>query len=148
MKKVPLILSGLFISQVLVSSATERIAGNSIKLLALNQPPCTTLSPQSVVKAKVLYQLAAEEQSEKGFEVSIKFQGVDPRLTFSRSSLGRAAVTNRTDTLTLTYPMAAILGDSRLRRPITCYFYLHRNTGEGRSIVLAKTDAVVFQECQ
>ncbi len=105
-------------------------------------------SPESVIVAKLAYSLADTEQSEHGYAVSIKFQGTDPRMTYSMGRMGEASVTSPTDTLTLQYPMASILRDGRLRRPITCYFYLHRNTGEGRSTVIAKTPPVIFRECQ
>ena len=126
--------------------------GNSIKLLELNQPPCSVPTQQSVITAKLAYHIAEQEQSDYGFEVSIKFQGTDPRMTFSvGNSMGNAGntkVTSKSDTLTLKYPMAAILNNPRLRRPITCYFYLHRNTEPGRSTVIAKTPPIVFAECQ
>jgi hypothetical protein len=122
---------------------------STIRLVALNQPPCATLTPQSVLTAKVAYQIAAQEQSPYGFAVSIKFQGTDPRMTFSHGRAAGEEIVSRNDTLTITYPMAAIMQDTRLRRPITCYFYLHRNTSaEGRSTVIAHTPPIVFQECQ
>jgi hypothetical protein len=121
---------------------------NQIKLLALNQPPCTTLSKDAVITAKVAYRIAQQEQSEHGYEVSIKFQGTDPRMTFSVGHMSGVAATTKSDTLTLQYPMSSIWNNPRLKRPLTCYFYLHRNTGQGRSTVIAKTEPVVFSECQ
>ncbi len=128
--------------------------GNRIVLVKLNQPPCKSLSSDDIITARIAYRIAEAEQSADGFAVSIKFQGTDPRMTFSVTR-GRTstptpdgtAVTLRSDTLTLTYPMAAIMQDARLRRPITCYFYLHRNMGKGRSIVIARTPPIVFREC-
>jgi hypothetical protein len=104
---------------------------------------------KSVLTAKVAYRVAEQQQSADGFAVSIKFQGTDPRLTFSAGPLGMGAttVTKRRGTLTLSYPMAAIWQNPRLQRPITCYFYLHRNTGNGRSVVIARTPTIVFREC-
>ena len=119
-----------------------------ITLLTLNQPPCVTLTPQSVLQAKVAYRLADGEQSEYGFAVSIKFQSTDPRRTFSDGQQGVVTVTERADTLTISYPLAAIRHNTLLQRPITCFFYLHRNTAPGRSTVLAKTPPITFQECQ
>ncbi|GGF24803.1 hypothetical protein [Hymenobacter cavernae] len=131
---------------------TAPTTGNTIKLLALNQPPCSIPTDESVITAKLAYHIAEQEQSEYGFEVSIKFQGTDPRMTFSMSrgpaNTGNIKVTSKSDTLTLTYPMATILNNPRLRRPITCYFYLHRNTEPGRSVVIAKTPPIIFAECQ
>lgn len=130
-------------------------AGNDIRLLSLNQPPCKVLSAKDVITAKVAYRIADSEQSAEGFAVSIKFQGTDPRLTFSVVKGHGAtppppdpAVTLRSDTLTLTYRMIDIVQDRRLRQPITCYFYLHRNLGQGRSTVIARTPPIVFSECQ
>jgi hypothetical protein len=131
--------------------AVERLAlnDNTINLLELNQPPCKVLSAADVLTAKVAYHIADTEQSSEGFAVSIKFQGVDPRMTFAVGEQGKGTdVMARQDTLTLTYSMAAIMQNSRLRRPIMCYFYLHRNLGNGRSAVIAKTPPVMFKECQ
>jgi hypothetical protein len=94
------------------------------------------------------YQLGEQEQSEHGFAVSIKFATTDPRRTFSLDQGGQQAVTQRHDTLTLHYQMNRIWSNPQLKRPITCYFYLHRNTGNGRSTVIARTPPIVFQECQ
>ncbi|MBO2008822.1 hypothetical protein [Hymenobacter negativus] len=122
---------------------------NSITLVKLNQPPCKTLSAADVLTAKVAYHIADAEQSADGFAVSIKFQGTDPHMTFSVGQQGKGTdVTARQDTLTLTYPMAAIMQNQRLQRPVTCYFYLHRNLGHGRSAVIARTPPIVFQNCQ
>jgi hypothetical protein len=130
------------------SPAAPAAESNSITLLTLNQPPCATLTPQSVLRAKVAYRLADAEQSAYGFAVSIQFQSTDPRRTFSSGREGIATVTQRADTLTITYPMAALRQNAQLLRPITCYFYLHRYTDAGRSIVLAKTPPRTFEECQ
>ncbi|MBF9222027.1 hypothetical protein [Hymenobacter ruricola] len=121
--------------------------GSSIALLVLNQPPCTVPTSQSVFKAKVAYVIAAQEQSDYGFEVSIKFQSTDPRMTFSSGMQGVIPVTSRHDTLTVEYPLAKIWANPRLKRPLTCYFYLHRNTAPGRSTVIARTPPIVFREC-
>ncbi|WP_324676909.1 hypothetical protein [Hymenobacter sp. GOD-10R] len=152
----PLLLGFVFVSFVQRYHAslaqTAPANGNTIKLLALNQPPCSVPSPESMITARLAYHITEQEQSEHGFSVSIKFQGTDPRMTFSMGLAGQKAgetlVTSRNDTLTLRYPMAAIWGNPRLKRPITCYFYLHRYTAPGRSTVIAKTPPVVFAECQ
>ncbi len=123
--------------------------GNAITLLELNQPPCKVLSAGDVLKARVAYHIADAEQAGEGFAVSIKFQGTDPRMTFSVGQQGKGTdVTARQDTLKLTYSMAAIMQNPKLRRPITCYFYLHRNLGNGRSVVIAQTPPIMFRECQ
>ncbi|MFC6226108.1 hypothetical protein ACFP2F_22890 [Hymenobacter artigasi] len=140
--------SGLTLAGLSAVLAAQVPPGNAIALLALNQPPCATLTPQSVIRAKLAYHLADAEQSAYGFAVSIKFQSTTPRMTFSDGVQGQATVTARHDTLTLSYPVAAIRHNDRLQRPVTCYFYLHRNTAPGRSVVLAKTEAITFQECQ
>jgi len=121
---------------------------STITLLAINQPPCTVPTPHTVIKARLAYHLAEGEQSDYGFAVSIKFQTTTPGRTYSQGQLGIRAITRRGDTLTIRYPLAAVWADARLRRPITCYFYLHRNTGPGRSRVVAQTPAIIFQECQ
>ena len=59
----------------------------------------------------------------------------------------KTPVTRRSDTLTLTYRMADIMHDTRLLRPVPCYFYLHRNLGKGRSTVIAQTPPKMFREC-
>ncbi|MDB5268687.1 MAG: hypothetical protein JWP58_1727 [Hymenobacter sp.] len=128
--------------------AAQAPSGNAITLLTLNQPPCATLTEKSVIRAKLAYHLADAEQSAYGFSVSIKFQSTNPRMTFSDGVQGQATVTARHDTLTLEYPVAAIRRNDRLQRPVTCYFYLHRYMAPGRSVVLAKTGAITFQECQ
>lgn len=140
--------TGLALAGLSALLAAQAPAGNAIALLALNQPPCATLTPQSVIRAKLSYHLAATERSAEGYAVSIKFQSTTPGMTFSDGVQGQVAVTARHDTLTLEYPVAAIRRNHRLERPVTCYFYLHRNTGPGRSVVLAKTGAITFQECQ
>ena len=126
---------------------------SSITLLKLNQPPCTVPSVKDVIVARVAYQIADSEQSADGFAVSIKFQGVNPSMTFSVDRMdldvsSNVNVTRRKGVLTLTYPIATIMQDERLRRPLVCYFYLHRNTGAGSSTVIALTPAIVFRECQ
>jgi hypothetical protein len=130
------------------SASTPSAADTSITLLRLNQPPCKTLTRADILQAKLAYHIADKEQSEYGFAVSIKFQSKDPRRTFSDGRQGRISVSKRDDELTLTYPMVAIRHSAQLYRPITCYFYLHRNTGPGRSTVIALTKPIVFQECQ
>lgn len=123
-------------------------AASTITLLHLNQPPCATPSARTVIKAKLAYTIAPGEQSDYGFAVSIKFQGATPGRTFSNGQLGQVAVTQRADTLTITYPLAQVLGSPQLGRPITYYFYLHRNTAPGRSRVIAQTPPLTLQECQ
>lgn len=140
--------TGLTLAGFSALFAAQAPAGNAIALLALNQPPCTTLTPQSVIRAKLSYHLAEAEQSPDGFAVSIKFQSTTSGRTFSDGVQGQVTVTARHDTLTLSYPVAALRRNDRLQRPVTCYFYLHRNTGPGRSVVLAQTAAITFQECQ
>lgn len=151
MKNSYLVTAGLIlisISAFTTPAADNGPEGNRIALIKLNQPPCATLTSKSVLKAKLAYRIANTEQSEFGFAVSIKFQSNKPGMTFSDGQLGVATVKVKQDTITLSYPMAAIRHNSLLRRPITCYFYLHRNTAPDRSTVIAKTDPVVFQECQ
>jgi hypothetical protein len=92
--------------------------------------------------------LAKTEQSTEGFAVSIKFQSTNPGMTFSDGNQGIVTLTARHDTVIVTYPIAAIRRNNQLQRPLTCYFYLHRNLGAGRSVVLAKTAPIIFQECQ
>ncbi|TGE24021.1 hypothetical protein E5K00_02055 [Hymenobacter aquaticus] len=121
--------------------------GNTIKLLALNQPPCATPGKDAVITARLAYSLAAQEQAPDGYEVSIKFQTPNPRVTFSSTLLGQVKLTQRRDTLTLSYPLAVIWNNPKLLRPLTCYFYLHRNLGNGRSTVIAQTPPIVFREC-
>jgi hypothetical protein len=140
---------------VTVHAQTPSPVGNHIKVLSINKPPCKVLSAKEVIRAKIVYRIAATEQSPEGFAVSIKFQGNDPRFTFSAVKSRGATpprpdtpLALRSDTLTLTYSMADILQDTRLMRPITCYFYLHRNLGNGRSTVIAQTPPIVFSECQ
>ena len=130
------------------SASVARADPSRITLLTLNQPPCVTLTPQSVLRAKVAYRIADGEQSAYGFAVSIKFQSTDPRRTFSDGQQGVVTVTQRADTLTITYPLAALRQTAQLQRPITCFFYLHRYTDAGRSLVLAKTPPIRFEECQ
>jgi hypothetical protein len=143
-------LGGLALTGAAITRATaqnQAPEGSSITLLALNQPPCTAPTAKSVLKAKLAYAIAPQEQSEYGFAVSIKFQSTDPRMTFSGGMQGIVAVTSRHDTLTLEYPLAGVWANSRLKRPLTCYLYLHRNTAPGRSTVIARTPAIVFKEC-
>jgi hypothetical protein len=121
---------------------------NRLTLLTLNQPPCATLQPTSVIRAKLVYTLAETEQSPEGYAVSIKFQSTNPHMTFSDGRQGVVAIAARQDTVLITYPLAAIRRNTQLKRPVTCYFYLHRNTGLGRSVVIAQTAPIVFQECQ
>ena len=127
---------------------TPADADNAITVVTLNQPPCKTLTAKDVLKAQLAYHIAAKEQSDYGFAVSIKFQSTIPRSTFSDGKQGVIAVTQKEGVLTLTYPMAALRHRAQLHRPITCYFYLHRTTGPGRSTVIARTKPIVFQECQ
>lgn len=123
-------------------------APNRLTLLTLNQPPCATLQPSSVIQATLVYHLAETELAAEGFAVSVKFQSTNPRMTFSDGRQGILAITARQDTVTITYPLAAIRHNAQLKRPITCYFYLYRNTGPDRSVVIAQTAPIVFQECQ
>jgi hypothetical protein len=142
-----LLLSAVLSGALPASTGAQEPAANSITLLVLNQPPCTMPSAKSVLKAKLAYVIAEQEQSEYGFAVSIKFQSVDPRMTFSSGTQGVIPVTVRHDTLTLEYPLAKIWANEKLRRPLTCYLYLHRNTAPGRSTVIAQTPPIVFKEC-
>ena len=142
------VVPGAFALLTASLACAQTPATNRITLLSLNQPPCATLQPTSVIRAKLAYSLADAEQSAEGFSVSIKFQSTNPNMTFSDGQQGQVAVTARHDTLTITYPVAAIRHNTRLQRPVTCYFYLHRHIGANRSVVLAKTAPVVFQECQ
>ncbi|MFD1875696.1 hypothetical protein [Hymenobacter bucti] len=144
MRVVPGSLALLTVSAVLAQTP----APNHLALLTLNQPPCATLQPTSVIRAKLVYSLSETEQSTEGFAVSIKFQSTNPHMTFSDGRQGVAAISARQDTLTITYPIAAIRRNTQLKRPVTCYFYLHRNTGPGRSVVIAQTAPIIFQECQ
>jgi hypothetical protein len=130
------------------AQTSDPAAASTITLLRLNQPPCVVPTAQAIIKARLAYRLAPSEQSEYGFAVSIKFRGTVPGLTYSKGRLGQATLTQRADTLTIEYPLAAIVGDARLSQPITCYFYLHRNTAPGRSRVIAQTPPIIFKECQ
>ncbi|MDO7886268.1 hypothetical protein [Hymenobacter cheonanensis] len=129
-------------------AATPGSEASTLTLLRLNQPPCAVPTARSVIKARLAYRLAAGEQSDYGFAVSIKFREVTPGHTFSKGRPGQVSITQRADTLTIEYPMAAILADTRLSHPVTCYFYLHRNTAPGRSRVIAQTPPIIFKECQ
>lgn len=142
-----LLLSAILSGALPVGTGAQAPAPSSIALLVLNQPPCTVPSAKSILKAKLAYVIAEKEESEYGFAVSIKFQSVDPRMTFSSGTQGVIPVTIRHDTLTLEYPLAKIWANEKLRRPLTCYLYLHRNTGPGRSTVIARTPPIVFREC-
>jgi hypothetical protein len=146
-----LITAGLIV--LMASAFTEQKANegageSTIKLLKINQSPCTTLTAKSVLKAQLAYRIADTAQSKYGFAVSIKFQSTRAGMTFSDGRLGEVTVKVKQDTLTLSYPMSAVRQNALLKRPITCYFYLHRNTAPGRSTVIAKTGPVIFQECQ
>ncbi|TGD80252.1 hypothetical protein [Hymenobacter wooponensis] len=150
-KNIYLLAAGLTLSGIsaFTTPAVDQGAeGSRIELLKLYQPPCTALTAQSVIKAKLAYRIADTVQAEYGFAVSIKFQSTRQGMTFSDGRVGEVTVKAKRDTLILSYPMAAIRHNALLKRPITCYFYLHRNTAPGRSTVIAKTGPVVFQECQ
>ncbi|NML64327.1 hypothetical protein HHL22_03825 [Hymenobacter sp. RP-2-7] len=140
---VLLLLSGIRSTWAQVPANTNRVT-----LLALNQPPCTVPAASAVLTFKLAYQLAEAEQSAYGFAVSVKFQSTDPNRTFSIGREGQTTITARHDTLTITYPMAAVARVPGLLHPVTCYLYLHRYTAPGRSTVLAKTPPIVFQNCQ
>jgi hypothetical protein len=144
LRVVPVSIALLPVSVALAQSP----APNRLTLLTLNQPPCATLQPTSVIRAKLVYSLSETEQSTEGFAVSIKFQSTNPHMTFSDGRQGVVAISARQDTVIITYPIAAIRRNMQLKRPVTCYFYLHRNTGPGRSVVIARTAPIVFQECQ
>ncbi|RAK70445.1 hypothetical protein [Hymenobacter edaphi] len=119
--------------------------GNKLRLLSLDRPAC--LKPASLLTAKLAYRLGPREQSAYGYTVSIKFATTNPGRTFSRGLDGERAVTQRRDTLTLSYSMTQVLGNASLKRPITCYFYLHRNTSATSSEVIASTPPIVLPEC-
>ena len=127
--------------------APRQTPGNSVTLLELNQPPCTVPTAKSIIKIKFAYHLADSETVPEGYAVSVKFQSTSPRMTFSIGNQGATSITSKHDTITLEYPMARILRAPNLQRPITCFVYLHRNMGEGRSRVIAQTPPIVFQEC-
>lgn len=144
-----LALAGALAAQVPIALPPPRPA-NSIKLLALNQPPCAVPTARSVLKLKLAYRIAEAELSTYGFAVSVKFQSTEPGHTFSTGprGAGELSVTSKSDTLTLTYPLASIWQAPQLRRPLTCYLYLHRNlNAHGRSMVIAQTPAIVLQAC-
>ncbi|OON66992.1 hypothetical protein B0919_20660 [Hymenobacter sp. CRA2] len=143
-----LLLPGTSARAILRQAPSPATGANTIKLLTLNQPPCATPSAKAVLVAKVAYHLTEQEKSAYGYSVSIKFQSTDRRRTFSEGRMGHVAATKATDTLVIRYPLAAVWSRPDLKRPITCYFYLHRNAAQGRSLVIASTPAVVFTECQ
>lgn len=53
--------TGLTLASLAALLAAQTPPGNAIALLALNQPPCATLTPQSVIRAKLSYRLAQGE---------------------------------------------------------------------------------------
>jgi len=139
----------LFLMLMLLGCGKEEEATptNSITLVTMTPAAGAKVSRSSTISATVNYTLAADEASEFGYRVSIQFESAFNG-TFALNP-SHVTVTDRKGTIQMNYPLAGVwdLYNSReLQHPVTCYFYLDRMTDDGRSTVIAKTQALTFTE--
>ncbi|GAB2963949.1 hypothetical protein GCM10027048_36480 [Hymenobacter coalescens] len=123
-------------------------AVTAISIASLTPAPGTQVSRATTIDATLNYSLADSETSAYGYRVSILFKST----TGSTFAINPSSVdlTARKGTVSMSYPLSRFWDRTTSpmpARPITCYFYLQRNTnGTGQSEVIAKTDALVFPE--
>ena len=129
-------------------STTSSKPGSETFIQVINIIPAaqSVLSEQDTISADISYFISDEQESDFGFKVGIVFSSTDPNQNFAVGSWGQLSVTDRRDTVTVSYPLSAIWSDSRLQHPVSCYYYLRKYTSTTASVVIVKTDAINYQE--
>jgi len=119
---------------------------STIEILDLSPEAQSIVSSQDTIKAILRYSIAPDIQSEFGFSISIKFVSTTAGRTFYIGSNAEIEITDRDGQVILKYPLDLVWNYSDLKHPISCYFYLHKETSETSSTVIAKTEEIDYME--
>ncbi len=119
---------------------------STIEILDLSPEPQSVVSAQDTIKAVLKYSIAEDIHSDFGFSISIKFVSTTEGRTFSSGPDAEIELTERDGEVPLQYPLELIWNHSDLKHPISCYFYLHKQTSETSSTVIAKTEEISYME--
>lgn len=119
---------------------------STIEILDLSPEPGSVVSSQDTIKAVLKYSIAEDIHSDFGFSISIKFVSTTAGRTFSIDPNAEIKLTERDGEVSLQYPLEFIWNHSDLKHPISCYFYLHKQTSETSSTVITKTEEISYME--
>jgi hypothetical protein len=119
---------------------------STIEIRDLSPEPGSVVSSQDTIKAVLKYSIAEDIHSDFGFSISIKFVSTTAGRTFSINSNAVIKLTERDGEVPLQYPLELIWNHSDLKHPISCYFYLHKQTSDTSSTVITKTEEISYME--
>lgn len=118
----------------------------TLALDAVSPAANSKVSAATTVDATLTYALAEGIQSSFGFELIAQFQSTNSGVTIGTPLTTPAVLVQRAGTISVSVPLAQIVRDSRLARPITAYFYLLSRTAPGAGTVIAKVGPIVYTE--
>lgn len=119
---------------------------STIEILDLSPEPGSVLSSQDTINAVLRYSIAKDIHSDFGYSISIKFVSTTAERTFSIGPSAEIKIIERDGEVPFQYSLELIWNHSDLKHPISCYFYLHKETSETSSTVLAKTEEISYME--
>ena len=127
-------------------SNNDNIKETFIEILKLSPQAESVLTSQDTITASLQIAIAGGIQSDFGFSVSIKFASKIEGQTFSTGENSSITLGTKTGNVILEYPISQIWSNTNLKRPISCYFYLHQMTSETASKVIARTAEIKYNE--
>lgn len=136
----------LFISCKDSTTDSANETKSTITILDLSPEPLSVISSQDTIKAVLKYSIVEDILSDFGYSISIKFVSTTAGRTFSINPNAEIELTERNGEVPLQYPLELIWNHSDLKHPISCYFYLHEQTSDTSSIVIAKTEEISYME--
>jgi len=121
-------------------------AATYIEVAELVPAAGSMISASDTIAAILKYAIDNAVQSDYGFSISVKFTSVNEGQTFSIGQDTDISLTEKAGTITHTYPLDMIWNHADLKHPVSCYFYLHKETSQTSSTVIAKTAEIKYTE--
>ncbi len=125
----------------------------TVRLRELYPGRGSTINRMTVISAEVEYSIDDFDPQADPFYIGIQFRstGAGTLITFV-DLFAWAELTEPTGTVSLTYPVETVWSKNQLAKPVTVYFLLHQAMGgggsgtrAGRSMVIARTEPVIYQ---
>ncbi|GAB3238483.1 hypothetical protein GCM10027346_31170 [Hymenobacter seoulensis] len=122
-------------------------APNTIAADAVTPATGAKLSAASTITATLTYALAENQRTDYIYSITAQFETTTAGTTIGTGSSSTAVLSDRAGKTSLTIPLSELWKDTRLKHPVTVYFYLlARAPGSSTSEVIAKTGAYTYTE--
>jgi hypothetical protein len=117
----------------------EEFETSKLEVVALSPPPGTTLTRESVVRARIRF--AMKRRANTRYALFPQFRTTDPKKTFDGSFPNDRypAIDASAGTVEISFPISYVFDDAQLARPVQLKFLLTRYFSTTSSVMIAET---------